>query len=111
MSEKFSDLTDLNLKYGGGDDALRQVLSELSDVISELERVEVRQIRMESSLTDILRSGNLDNDVLTRHKKLSEGLAELKGQIEEGRQEGLRKLFHIIETLVARAAQQRNMNN
>lgn len=40
LSEKFSDVVDPAIKYGGGDDQVRTLLKETSELVSEMESIE-----------------------------------------------------------------------
>lgn len=37
LSEKFSDIIDPSVKYGGGEEQIRQMLTELSGFVTEIE--------------------------------------------------------------------------
>jgi ppGpp synthetase/RelA/SpoT-type nucleotidyltranferase len=40
LSEKISDVVDPSIKYGGGDERIRNLLAETSDLIAQLESAE-----------------------------------------------------------------------
>lgn len=52
LSEKFSDLVDPAIKYGGGDDAIRTVLAGTSKTISDAEGLEERIAAEEAGLAE-----------------------------------------------------------
>ena len=41
LSEKFSDIIDPSIKYGGGDEQIRQMLTQLSALVADFEEVEI----------------------------------------------------------------------
>lgn len=62
LSEKFSDLLDSAIKYGGGDQDLQSGLLELSDTIAEFEQRELSVLKMQRNLDRSLSGAPLTAD-------------------------------------------------
>jgi len=87
LSEKLSDLIDPAIKYGGGEEDVKQLLSELSVTIAEQETNESRVLEMQRSvdamlskpgLTDGLRSNIMNHQGRLTSLKADLGSRRLK---------------------------------
>jgi ppGpp synthetase/RelA/SpoT-type nucleotidyltranferase len=51
LSEKLSDVYDPAIKYGGGDESIKQVLTEASSAVAKLEKVELQLFKAQQHLS------------------------------------------------------------
>lgn len=76
LSEKLSDVIDPAIKYGGGRQSLREILSSSSDLVAQEESQESELVGLRKDNSDLLSS-----DVLPEDKQ--EALLSLKERIED----------------------------
>ena len=84
LSEKFSDKVGVDLKYGGGDPQLRDLLLARSEFVSRMEEIQRKASTLWTALPDEVKS---EVDGLMR--ETAESLAELKviaGKLRGGRE-------------------------
>lgn len=89
LSEKFSDVIDPAIKYGGGDESALQLLSEMSTLVAEAEVADRR-------LTNFLARNEIRDDGLKQQ------LAELRRDLELGKRKIADMLQNNIVTLETR---------
>ncbi len=77
FSEKYSDVVDPDIKYGGGPKEVREILSSLSELIGELEGAEIESVKMPDP-TDVV------YDTLPDSAKRA--IADLRKSIDEQKQ-------------------------
>jgi len=85
LSEKFSDLIDPAIKYGGGKESVRSVLSETSEVIAETEIIEAR-------LAEILGRSVFHDDAIKKQ------LADLRAALGSAKQ----RITDVLQNTIAR---------
>jgi putative GTP pyrophosphokinase len=87
LSEKFSDVVDPAIKYGGGEERIRELLARTSTLIASVEL-------SEKQLTDILANSPPQD-------QLSEGLRQKLAAIREGLSSYKQKLTELLDDLIA----------
>lgn len=87
-SEKLSDLVDPGIKYGGGDDDVKEFLTTASKLVTSDEELELKMSELESRLTAMQRTDSTDEDV----NKIKDEAFRLRSQMLEAR-EGTREVF------------------
>ncbi len=90
LSEKFSDLIDPAIKYGGGNELVQSVLSETSEVIAETETIE-------ATLAEILRRPVFNDDAIKKQ------LADLRAALGSAKQRITNELQNAIARLETRS--------
>lgn len=78
QSEKLSDILDPAIKYGGGDVKIQQLLKMTSDVVGDLESLELELAREQESFSDLLSEGSLTAEALKKLKKLKSQVSSLR---------------------------------
>jgi GTP pyrophosphokinase len=86
LSEKFSDVVDPSIKYGGGGEAARSALSQLSEAIAEVERVE-QGLNLRSGILSAVGLGPASNsalgdDIAKAHETLTTVKRDLAAVVE-----------------------------
>lgn len=81
LSEKLSDVYDPTIKYGGGDDTLRVLLSDQSEMVSEVEGLEksIAERRKMSTnyLAAIEETKEMEKNIVNLNKQIAEILTDI----------------------------------
>lgn len=90
FSEKYSDVVDPDIKYGGGPKEVREVLSSLSELIAELEGAEIESVKMPDP-TDVIYD-KLPDSAKRAFADLRKSIDEQKQRIARLMQQGVTDL-------------------
>ena len=101
LSEKLADVFDPAIKYGGGKEAISQLLSKASLAVTTAEMVEIMLLEGQQDVDKILSEANLTEELRHRIMNLQERMASLKASMESNRKTTLDTLRHKIQEITA----------
>jgi ppGpp synthetase/RelA/SpoT-type nucleotidyltranferase len=90
LSEKFSDIVNPAIKYGAGNENVREMLTETSDLVIHIELIEVRLANAKTQLSLEDKSTDTDKQKIA---KIEERVKPLR----QGVFENLRKSIEYVE--------------
>lgn len=103
LSEKFSDVVDPAIKYGGGNKSVQTVLARSSDTTKKQESLEKEQESIEAFLADAVNrmssTGRLNKSKQRELAEINKKIAEIRKAINDLRQKTVKDLRDIIENL------------
>lgn len=83
LSEKFSDVEDPAIKYGGGNEVILELLAELSELVAQIERLELEPPNLDS--VSALQSVLLKVQMQDNKKRVAELLERTKADLDKWR--------------------------
>jgi len=89
LSEKFADLVDPAIKYGGGEEYLKEYLATASTGIAEHENNEMQMLEMQRRMAIMLSIDDLTEELRANMTGLQQKLDDLRADLGADRQKGL----------------------
>lgn len=99
LSEKFADLVDPAIKYGGGDDKLKQLLADASEGIAEHETNEAQVLEMQRDVVTMLSTAGLTEVLRADIISLQEKLTRLQADLGAHREKGIKLFREVVQTV------------
>jgi ppGpp synthetase/RelA/SpoT-type nucleotidyltranferase len=100
LSEKLADLVDPAIKYGGGEEHFKQLLATGSEGIAEHESRESQVLDMQRSVSTMLSTAGLAEEIRSHIINLQERIASHQAELEAHREKGIelfRETVQVIE--------------